>query len=240
MENREILVANTKTQKRSKLITSASTLGELKTAMDAAGIDYSGMTFTEGISKTQLLDDSTQLPQNVMYKGNPTNNLVILLTNTKKNISSGAMSRKEAYLTIKEHNLQNAIKEEFGRNFTQVPTYDLECFINNNINFPSSSVSVKKPEVSDTSISRESNSDTAKSLPEVNVQERITDSFIITIDALLLADVIDQESLHYIVERIGRYVEGKAHVERVTTSSVSTSDGNITDSDIDDMISELD
>lgn len=236
MENREILIANTKNQKRSKLITSASTLGELKAAMDAAGIDYNGMTFTEGISKIQLLGDSTQLPQNVMYKGNPTNNLVILLTNTKKNISSGAMSRKEAYLTIKEHNLQNAIKEEFGRNFTQVPTSDLECFINNNLNFPSSP-SVKKPEASN---SNENTQETPKSLPEVNVQERIADSFIITIDTLLLADVIDQESLHYIAERIGRYVEGKAHVERVAASSVSTSDGNITDSDIDDMISELD
>ena len=103
---REILIANTKTQKRSKVTTSATTLGELKADLRAAGIDYSGMTFTEGISKTQLLDDATQLPQNVMYKGQPTNNLVILLTNTKKNIASGAMSRKEVYQAIKDNNLQ--------------------------------------------------------------------------------------------------------------------------------------
>ena len=87
---REILIANTKTQKRSKITTSATTLGELKNDLRAAGIDFSNMTFTEGISKTQLLSDDTQLPQNVMYKGQPTNNLVILLTNTKKNIASGA------------------------------------------------------------------------------------------------------------------------------------------------------
>ena len=99
---REILIANTKTQKRSKITTSATTLGELKADLRAAGIDYSNMTFTEGISKTQLLNDDTQLPQNIMYKGQPTNNLVILLTNTKKNISSGAMTRKEAYQAIKD------------------------------------------------------------------------------------------------------------------------------------------
>ena len=129
---REILIANTKTQKRSKITTSATTLGELKADLRAAGIDYSGMTFTEGISKTQLLDDATQLPQNVMYKGQPTNNLVILLTNTKKNISSGLPSRQELYAILKQRNLQEAIKKEFGRNFTQVPTLDLCTFIGNN------------------------------------------------------------------------------------------------------------
>lgn len=129
---REILIANTKTQKRSKVTTSATTLGELKADLRAAGIDYSGMTFTEGISKTQLLDDATQLPQNVMYKGQPTNNLVILLTNTKKNIASGTMTRKEAYQAIKDNNLQDAVKEEFGRNFTQVPTNDLVVFLTQN------------------------------------------------------------------------------------------------------------
>lgn len=130
---REILIANTKTQKRSKITTSATTLGELKTDLRAAGIDFSGMTFTEGISKTQLLSDDTQLPQNVMYKGQPTNNLVILLTNTKKNIASGVLSRKEAYNLIKQNSLENAIKIEFGRNFTQVPTLDLIKFIGANV-----------------------------------------------------------------------------------------------------------
>lgn len=113
MIEREILIANTKTQRRSKVTTNATTLGELKSALDAAGIDYSGMTFTEGISKTQLLDNATQLPQNVIYKGQPTNNLVILLTNTKKNIASGihAADRQAAYSIIKERGLQEEIKE---------------------------------------------------------------------------------------------------------------------------------
>lgn len=126
---REILIANTKTQKRSKITTSATTLGELKADLRAAGIDFQNMTFIEGISKTQLLSNDAQLPQNVIYKGQPTNNLVILLTNTKKNIASGALSRQEIKDIIKRNNLQEAIKNKFGRNYTQVSNKDLELFI---------------------------------------------------------------------------------------------------------------
>ena len=131
MDVREILVANTKTQKRYKVNTAATTLGELKAALDAEGIDYTGMTFTEGISKTQLTSDDSQLPTNVMYKGQPTNNLVMLLTNTTKNIASGVMSRKELYTIIRENNLSEDLKEEFG-NWTVITTEALEEVIRNN------------------------------------------------------------------------------------------------------------
>ena len=133
MDVREILVANTKTQKRYKVNTDATTLGELKAALDAEGIDYAGMTFTEGISKTQLTSDDSQLPTNVMYKGQPTNNLVMLLTNTTKNIASGAepLTRKEIYTIIHENDLSDDLKEEFG-NWTIITTEALEEFIRNN------------------------------------------------------------------------------------------------------------
>jgi len=123
MEAREIMVANTRTQKRIKLTTGAETLGELKAALTAEGIDYNGMSFTEGISKTILLEDSTPLPRNITYKGNVTNNLIILLTDTTKNIKSGAEgTRQEAYEAIREYNLEDAVKRTFGRNFTLVST----------------------------------------------------------------------------------------------------------------------
>ena len=133
MDIREVLIANTKTQKRYKVNTDATTLGELKAALDAEGIDYAGMTFTEGISKTQLTSDDSQLPTNVMYKGQPTNNLVMLLTNTTKNIASGAepLTRKEIYTIIRENNLSDDLKEEFG-NWTIITTEALEEFIRNN------------------------------------------------------------------------------------------------------------
>ena len=136
MEERTILIANTKTQQRHELHTAATTLGELKAAMIEAGIDYSGMDFTEGISKTHLLGDDTQLPSNVMFRGAPTNNLVMLLTNTTKNIASGSgeRSRKEAYEIINEvgEEAKTAIVMQFGRNYTQVKTDDLWAFIDAN------------------------------------------------------------------------------------------------------------
>lgn len=131
MEVREILVANTRTQRKHKISTGAETLGELKEALDNAGIDYTGLTFTEGITKTGLLDDNTPLPKDVMFKGTPTNNLVIILTNTKKDIASGAEgTRKEAYDIIREEGLQADVHAAFGCNYTNVSTAHLWNFIN--------------------------------------------------------------------------------------------------------------
>lgn len=127
---RNIKIANTKTQQRYTITTSATTLGELQDQMTAQGIDFTGMSFTEGLSKTQLLTRDTPLPTNVMYKGQPTNDLVMLLTNTTKNIASGAMDRKEAYRMIKEMNLQDTINEGEGVNWTRCKTDVLESWIN--------------------------------------------------------------------------------------------------------------
>lgn len=128
MENRTIRIANTKTQKKYAIESSATTLGELKAQLDLQGIDYAGMTFTEGITKTSLISNESLLPTNVMYKGQPTNELVILLTNTTKNISSGA-DRKMLYAKIKELHLEEQIKERFGTNYTRVGNVDLESII---------------------------------------------------------------------------------------------------------------
>ena len=259
---REILIANTKTQKRSKVTTSATTLGELKADLSAAGIDYNGMTFTEGISKTQLLDDATQLPQNVMYKGQPTNNLVILLTNTKKNIASGTMSRKEVYQAIKDNNLQDAVKEEFGRNFTQVPTSDLLVFIAQDGNaevtetLDNEPVDTENNAIIDPEFEEKETTDTEdKELP-MYVSDIITDTRIdSTVDSLFvhIAMLVDNEVLsvadleelsgdiEYLtkVARKEQNTVEKLPFEETPKKSVSTSDGSITDDDIDDMLDEL-
>ena len=256
---REILIANTKTQKRSKVTTSATTLGELKADLQAAGIDYHGMTFTEGISKTQLLDDATQLPQNVMYKGQPTNNLVILLTNTKKNIASGTMSRKEVYQAIKDNNLQDAVKEEFGRNFTQVPTSDLLVFLAQDGNADTYKMLDDKPtdtedkDIIDPEFEEEETTDTEdEDLPNY-VSDIITDTRIdSTVDSLyvhiaMLAvndtlSIADLEELSgnidYLI-KVAKKEKGTSKVETASKKTVSTSDGSITDDDIDDMLNEL-
>ena len=132
MEPREILVVNTKTQSKKTIISSATTLAELKADLRVAGINYSDMTFYEGISKTEIKTDDSQLPHDVNYKGNITNNLVFMLTTANKKVKSGAVStRAEAYKAIKDNNLQDEVKKEFGKNFTNCGTNDLITFINN-------------------------------------------------------------------------------------------------------------
>lgn len=255
---REILIANTKTQKRSKITTSATTLGELKADLQAAGIDYSNMTFTEGISKTQLLNDATQLPQNVMYKGRPTNNLVILLTNTKKNISSGTMTRKEAYQAIKDNNLQDAVKKEFGRNFTQVPTSDLLVFLAQNSTSETAKVLDEEPtEVEDEDavadeLKDEEEEDMNENLPDY-IEDIITDldintpkdslyahiAMLVNNDVLSVKDLEDlKDDIDYLI-KVAKKEKGTSKVKTTSKPSVSTSDGSITDNDIDDMLDEL-
>lgn len=125
MEARRITVVSTQTQRKSVITTGAETLAELKSALDEAGINYDGMTFYEGTSRTELKDNASVLPKDVPYKGTTTNELVFMLTNTNKKIKSGNMSRAEAYAAIKANNLQDAVKSKFGKNFTQCSTEDL-------------------------------------------------------------------------------------------------------------------
>lgn len=130
MQERTIMIANQKTQKRYSIQSGVTTLGELKSQLSLQGIDYSGMTFTEGITKTQLISDDSLLPTNVMYHGQPTNNLVILLTNPQKQIASGAIptNRKDFGEYIKKNNLGEAIKKAFGDNWTRISTDKLSAF----------------------------------------------------------------------------------------------------------------
>ena len=145
MTEREILIANNRDQSKYRVITGAETLGELMDAINSnenvykmvgntwvnnpTRIDISGLTFTEGITKTQLLSRESALPTNVQFKGQTTNNLVMLLTNTNKQIRSGAGDRKEAYRLVKELGLADTIKENEGDNFTRCKTDVLWSYI---------------------------------------------------------------------------------------------------------------
>lgn len=254
MENREILVANTRTQRRDKVVTDATTLGELKSALTSAGIDFSGMTFTEGISKTQLLDDATQLPQNVMYKGNPTNNLVILLTNTKKNIASGAMSRQEAYAAIRANSLQEEVKRVFKRNFTQVPTEALETFLAKNNAIEVGTLDTTTSAGSDFDVDRQGAvSETEKDTLPMFIDDIITDtnimypvdSLYVHIAMLTAQNVLTVADLEELKDNLGFLIKvakkekNNTPKEETSREVVSTSDGAITDNDIDDMLNDL-
>ena len=49
MEARKITIVSTKNQEKSVIMSSATTLGELKRDLDSANIDYQDMVFYEGV-----------------------------------------------------------------------------------------------------------------------------------------------------------------------------------------------
>ena len=131
MEQRKIIIVDSSSNRKVTVNTDATNFGELKRAARAAGINYEGKDWLEGLTKTSPVSDDSLLPVNVNYKGTVTNNLVYMLTNTNKRIKSG-MNRQEAYAEIKKLGLADGVKKKFGRNFTQVGTNDLIDFINKN------------------------------------------------------------------------------------------------------------
>lgn len=132
METRKITIVSTKSQSKKVIMSSATTLAELKSDLRQNGIDYEGMSFFEGTSKVELKNDASVLPHDVPWKGTVTNELVFMLTNTNKKIKSGAMSRMEAYAEIKRMGLQDACLKKFGKNFTMCKTADLIALVQSN------------------------------------------------------------------------------------------------------------
>lgn len=132
MEARNITIVTTQNQAKYVVNTDATTLAELKAALRQQGIAYEGMTFYEGLSHTELLTDEAQLPKDVLYKGEPTNELVFMLTLPNKKIRSGAAlpeTRQALYDAIVELNLQDAVVAKYGKNFTQCKNSELMAII---------------------------------------------------------------------------------------------------------------
>lgn len=127
MEARNITIVSSRTQQKTVVSSTAETLGELKADLSRAGIDYNGLAFFEGISKTELKDDAAILPKDLPWKGQRTNNLVFMLTEPQKKIKNGAavMDRATAYAFIKENGLAADVEKTFGNNYTRCKTADL-------------------------------------------------------------------------------------------------------------------
>lgn len=126
MENRKIIIVDSAANRKIEIETAATTFGELKAAAVAAGVNVANKDWLEGITKTSPRSDDSLLPTNVNYHGTITNNLVYMLTNTNKQIRSGAMNRAEIIKFIKVHHLENDVKSKYGKNYTNCSTVDLQ------------------------------------------------------------------------------------------------------------------
>lgn len=218
MEARKITVVSTKTQKKRVIMSGAETLGELKKDFREAGIDYEGMTFYEGTSKTELKTDESVLPKDVPYTNRTTgetkntNELVFMLTSTNKKIKSGAMTRTEAYDAIKAKGLQAECRKRFGRNFTMCKTSDLISLIESTINLP------QQEEVKTGCV-------------DVQARSALT----------MLVDVLNED---YVIgsgvrEKIFDILDGAAVTPTVSDDCKSESDSPYDDNEIDDMFSGM-
>ena len=132
MEKRNITIVTTQNQSKYVINTDATTLRELKAAMNEQRINYEGMAFYEGLSHTELLTDDAVLPHDVPYRGQTTNELVFMLTTPNKKIKSGAGAfdtRQALYETIEEMGLKDACVQAYGKNFTQCKNSELMALI---------------------------------------------------------------------------------------------------------------
>lgn len=126
---RKIIIVDSASNSQTTITTDATTFGQLKAAVRAAGINIDGKDWLEGLTKTQPMSDDALLPTNVNYKGQVTNNLVYMLTNTNKKTRSGAMSYNEMKSYIKNNGLTAEFQEKYGKNYTQGKTTEFQEFI---------------------------------------------------------------------------------------------------------------
>lgn len=171
METRKITIISTKNHSTKVINSAATTLAELKSDLNNAGISYTDCTFFEGLTKTELKNDAAILPHDVPYKGTTTNNLVFMITNASKKIRSGAkLDRKAIIEKIKAKNLTEVVKKTYGKNYTNCKTEDLERILSMNNNSAPKEAPAKKETVetkSNTSIPNDTEYITKAQLKEV-------------------------------------------------------------------------
>lgn len=230
MEPRKITVVSTKDQTKKVIMSSATTLAELKADFRLNNIDYEGMTFFEGTSKVELKTDDSVLPHDVPYKGTITNELVFMLTNTNKKIKSGAMSRMEAYNTIKNMGLQDACFKKFGKNFTMCKTIDLIALIDENKNPKSQEeIPTMQDVVSPTQVvtTPTQHNDCVDTVARATITKMV--------EILYANIVIDQEDREEILNILGESVNATS----IKAENLPSLKSSYSDNEIDDMFENM-
>lgn len=237
MEARKITVVSTRNQKKSTFMSAATTLAELKADLRQNGIDYDGMTFYEGTSKTELKTDASVLPHDVPYKGQITNELVFMLTNTNKKIRSGAvtMTRAEAYNAIKSMGLQDACVKKFGKNFTMCKTADLIALVQSNGASKPAPAAPKKEEKAPVA-SQEATAPVAPTSNDECVDTVARAAISKLVDTLEYNDIIEEDER----EEIFGILESGVVVAATTSDEYKPKSASpYSDDEIDDMFSGM-
>ena len=235
MEARKITVVNSMSQSSKTIMSGASTLGELKNDLTANHIIFSNdCSFTEGISRTALLNDDSQLPMNVTYRGNQTNELVILISATKSKISSGAFERGDLYYMIhNDVNLRLYILEQSGKNFTNVSTAELNNLVNNYQEHHTLAHTVTPDEEEDDSYqSDDVCSDEDDDDEDSDVRNDVY-------EALNEIDCFDETDINLIMEFIKNFMEYKKHHGNMYSAASNASNNGISSSYSQDDLNDI-
>lgn len=127
---REITIYATRGGQMKKIMTSATTWGELQPLVRREGFDLSSLLAAENINKSDLVNDLAVLPATAFR-----------LFLRPKQTKSGALDRKECFAAIKAHLVTNpGDKSKFvidGKNMTQLSTPVVQDLVAKYIN-PSS------------------------------------------------------------------------------------------------------
>ena len=234
MEARKITVVNSMSQSSKTIMSGASTLGELKNDLTANHITFNNeCSFTEGISRTALLNDDSQLPMNVTYRGNQTNELVILISATKSKISSGAFERGDLYYMIhNDVNLRLYILEQSGKNFTNISTAELNNLVNNYQEHHTLAHTVTPDEEEDDSYQCDDVCSDEDDDEDSDVRNDIS-------EALNEIDCFDETDINLVMEFIKNFMEYKRHHGNMYSAASNTSDNGISSSYSQDDLNDI-
>ena len=235
MEARKITVVNSMSQSSKTIMSGASTLGELKNDLTANNITFNNeCSFTEGISRTALLNDDSQLPMNVTYRGNQTNELVILISATKSKISSGAFERSDLYYMIhNDVNLRLYILEQSGKNFTNISTAELNNLVNNYQEHHTLAHTVTPDEEEDDSYQSD---DVCSNEDDDDEDSDVRNDVY---EALNEIDCFDETDINLIMEFIKNFMEYKKHHGNMYSAASNTSDNGISSSYSQDDLNDI-
>ena len=212
------LVASSASQQRWSFESSAENLLELKQEFRNHNIPFEGFTITEGLcTKAELTRDDAMIPvsdRTVNY-GGESYSRVFLITNTKKNIASGAdYNRKELYAKVKELGLEEEIKDIYGTNYTRVSNAELAEVIEAHAECTATESVAEAPEEALKPCTCGKTAD-KKELPEVKtaphantvnwfydgMKSMVQDKLLFTEDVIVLADLIREYAVILDAER---------------------------------------
>jgi hypothetical protein len=193
---REITIYATRGGQMKKIMTSATTWGELQPLVRREGFDLSSLLAAENINKSDLVNDLAVLPATAFR-----------LFLRPKQTKSGALDRKECFAAIKAHLVTNPQdKSKFvidGKNMTQLSTPVVQDLVAKYIGAVTSEASKRVEEIKEAS--------TACQPAKRVVNEVVAEKVVANLESIDNSDLTDVERVQEAIELISTLEDYDAH-----------------------------